>query len=147
MITENLSTLKIHKLTQAQYERELAAGRIDENALYLTPDEASGATKTTLFSGAPDSLGMIIVSESIYNFDLVIFNFERDDNLFDVVIYPSQYSDGDKIALPFFIATNSTIYQHLTVEIIGQNGQQLRSTYWTSDNPYTIKNVYGIKFG
>ena len=39
MITENLSTLKIHKLTKAQYERELEAGRIDENALYLTPDE------------------------------------------------------------------------------------------------------------
>ena len=38
MITENLSTLKIHKLTQAQYDRELEAGRIDENALYLTPD-------------------------------------------------------------------------------------------------------------
>jgi hypothetical protein len=37
--TENLSTLKIHKLTQTQYERELAAGNIDENALYLTPDE------------------------------------------------------------------------------------------------------------
>lgn len=40
MRTENLSTLKIHKLTQEQYERELAAGRIDENALYLTPDES-----------------------------------------------------------------------------------------------------------
>ena len=39
MIAENLSTLKIHKLTKEQYERELAAGRIDENALYLTPDE------------------------------------------------------------------------------------------------------------
>lgn len=39
MITENLSTLKIHKLTQEQYERELAAGRLDETALYLTPDE------------------------------------------------------------------------------------------------------------
>lgn len=39
MITENLSTLKIHKLSKEQYERELAAGRIDENALYLTPDE------------------------------------------------------------------------------------------------------------
>lgn len=37
MITENLSTLKIHKLTKAQYERELAAGNIDANALYLTP--------------------------------------------------------------------------------------------------------------
>ena len=39
MITENISTLKIHKLTQAQYDRELDAGRIDENALYLTPYE------------------------------------------------------------------------------------------------------------
>ena len=39
MKTENLSTLKIHKLTQAQYDRELAAGRIDESAIYLTPDE------------------------------------------------------------------------------------------------------------
>ena len=39
MITENLSTLKIHKLSQEQYERELAAGRLDENAIYLTPDE------------------------------------------------------------------------------------------------------------
>lgn len=39
MITENLSTLKIYKLTQAQYERELAAGNIDPTALYLTPDE------------------------------------------------------------------------------------------------------------
>lgn len=38
MITENLSTLKIHKLTQEQYDRELAAGNIDETALYLTPD-------------------------------------------------------------------------------------------------------------
>lgn len=39
MITENLSTLKIHKLTQAQYDRELEAGNIDPNALYLTPEE------------------------------------------------------------------------------------------------------------
>ena len=38
MITENLSTLKIHKLTQEQYDRELEAGRIDPSALYLTPD-------------------------------------------------------------------------------------------------------------
>ena len=39
MITENLSTLKIHKLSQAQYDRELAAGNIDGDAIYLTPDE------------------------------------------------------------------------------------------------------------
>lgn len=39
MITENLSTLKIHNLTKEQYEQEFEAGRIDENALYLTPYE------------------------------------------------------------------------------------------------------------
>lgn len=39
MQTENVSVLKIHKLSQEQYDRELAAGRIDESALYLTPDE------------------------------------------------------------------------------------------------------------
>lgn len=39
MVIQDLNTLKIHKLTQAQYDRELAAGNIDENALYLTPDK------------------------------------------------------------------------------------------------------------
>lgn len=39
MITENVSTLKIHKLTQEQYEQAIADGTIDEFALYLTPDE------------------------------------------------------------------------------------------------------------
>lgn len=39
MKTENLSTLKIHKLSREQYERELTEGRIDESALYLVPDE------------------------------------------------------------------------------------------------------------
>lgn len=41
MITENLSTLKIHRLTQEQYNREYEAGRIDETAMYLTPEIVS----------------------------------------------------------------------------------------------------------
>lgn len=47
MTTQNVSTLKIHKLTQAQYDRELEAGNIEENALYLTPAEEY-ATKQEL---------------------------------------------------------------------------------------------------
>lgn len=39
MITENLSTLKIHRLTQAQYDSKVADGTIVENELYLTPDK------------------------------------------------------------------------------------------------------------
>ena len=41
MITNNVSTLKINKLTQAQYDRELAAGNIKEDEIYLTPSEVS----------------------------------------------------------------------------------------------------------
>lgn len=51
MIVENLSTLKINKLSQTQYERELAAGRIDENALYLTPDVGSEETHDEIYIG------------------------------------------------------------------------------------------------
>lgn len=52
MITENLSILKIHKLNQDQYDRELKAGRLDETAIYLTPDEE--VTDPTLsISGTP----------------------------------------------------------------------------------------------
>lgn len=39
MLTENIQTLKIHKLTQEQYNRELENGTLDKNALYLTPDK------------------------------------------------------------------------------------------------------------
>lgn len=38
MITEKISALKMHKLTQEQYDRELSNGNIDETALYLIDD-------------------------------------------------------------------------------------------------------------
>lgn len=38
MITENLTTLKINKLTKAQYEAALAAGTVNENELYMTEE-------------------------------------------------------------------------------------------------------------
>lgn len=52
LITENLSTLKIHQLTQAQYDRELEAGRLNENELYLTPEEEKSIDDTLSVSGA-----------------------------------------------------------------------------------------------
>lgn len=38
MITKNLSTLKINKLTQAQYDAAIQAGTINEDEIYMTPD-------------------------------------------------------------------------------------------------------------
>ena len=39
MITKDLPVLKINKLTKAQYENAVAAGNINENELYMTPEE------------------------------------------------------------------------------------------------------------
>lgn len=39
LIEENLSVLKIHKLAKKQYDKALKEGRIDENALYVFPNE------------------------------------------------------------------------------------------------------------
>lgn len=38
MYAKDLPTLKIQRLSQAQYEREESAGNIDENSIYLTPE-------------------------------------------------------------------------------------------------------------
>lgn len=59
MKTENLSTLKIYKLTKEQYESRVASGDIDEHAIYLTPDEkidlSPYATKEKLNTKADSS--------------------------------------------------------------------------------------------
>lgn len=41
MTTENVSVLQIHKLSAAQYARELAKDTLDADALYLTPDDGT----------------------------------------------------------------------------------------------------------
>lgn len=68
MITENVSTLKIHKLTQEQYDTALASGSLDENALYLTPNNittddstSSSSTDTILYQNATGELEDLII--------------------------------------------------------------------------------------
>jgi hypothetical protein len=38
MITNDLSTLQIHKLSEEQFKREVELGRMDPTAIYMTPD-------------------------------------------------------------------------------------------------------------
>lgn len=69
MNTENLSTLKIHKLTQEQYDRELEANRIDPTALYLTPDTIKSSlllrsrSGTKIFEITVSDNGVIVATE------------------------------------------------------------------------------------
>ena len=50
MKTTKVTNLKIHKLSQEQYDREVENGNVDENAMYFTPYEEvdlSGYAKKT----------------------------------------------------------------------------------------------------
>ena len=55
MITENVSTLKIHKLSQSQYNRELEAGNLEVNAIYLTPEENNGCNGEMIYYSNTDN--------------------------------------------------------------------------------------------
>ena len=66
MQTENLFNLKIHKLSQEQYDRELVAGTLDEHALYITPDENYTNNFSSVLVGsetisAADSEGILVI--------------------------------------------------------------------------------------
>lgn len=56
LITENVSTLKMHKLTEEQYNRELENGNIEENAIYLTPEVERIGDLTQLKTNAKGSV-------------------------------------------------------------------------------------------
>lgn len=66
MITENVPMLKIHRLTQAQYDRELECGNLDEDAWYLTPSELldieHGGTGATTVEDALSNLSIGLLS-------------------------------------------------------------------------------------
>ena len=54
MQTENIPTLRIHRLTQDQYNTQLSQGNIKENELYLTPYESP-------------NLSAYVKKDSVYN--------------------------------------------------------------------------------
>ena len=60
MITENLSTLKIHSLTADQLKRIIANGEYDNKAIYLTPDEDGDFVTETQLTAMETSLKQYI---------------------------------------------------------------------------------------
>ena len=81
MKTENLSTLKIHKLSQEQYDREYDAGKLDPNAIYLTPCSEQGLRDVVLTVNGvePDETGNVKVND---NFIVTISGDRETEDLF-----------------------------------------------------------------
>ena len=82
MITTDLTTLKINKLTKAQYEAALAAGNINENELYMTPESEteSGGVFIDIY-GAPLTASNWDSTSKTYSFESDYPNATHDIEL------------------------------------------------------------------
>ena len=87
--SEFVPTLKIHKMTQEEYERELANGTVDENALYLTPDEAIDLTP--------------YITQ-----DEVASSYETKADAIAKLEEAKEYTDANKITVDSVLNSNST---------------------------------------
>lgn len=79
MTNEILSTLEIHQLTKAQYEAAKQAGKLNENALYLTPQEAQVIRiSNTILAEAANWTGNTYTK---FNMDYPAESYDLDLNL------------------------------------------------------------------
>ena len=111
----DLSTLKIHKLSKEQYERELAAGNINENEIYLTPDD-DGSTDDS------------VVGTWMLNYDLNLTS-----NMDVTMCFTSYDADGIKRE-----------FNRLTIEVITDDFgavQDYRLTYYIDGVVYAVCNT------
>lgn len=126
MITENLSTLKIHKLTQAQYDRELANGTLDDNALYLTPDEEidlSGYVTTEQLDTKADKEQVLEIKDTadttaeIVN-KMVAANYYGDEGVLGYAMKAYQDTDGNPINETYIKAKNVAGADGITANVV-----------------------------
>lgn len=102
MFTKNLDALRIHKLSREQYERELEAGNIEEDAMYCTPEqdytpEDSGAVSEKTFkehkeAENPHNITAALIGALSCNLSI------PDNGNADEAVVGGVYSVGDNVA-------------------------------------------------
>lgn len=161
MITENVSTLKIHKLTQAQYDRALEAGNIDENALYLTPDDITpisdggtgadnAATARANLEITPENIGAIPNTGGTLTGGLTInaptteepLTIVGDDNIYPSIVFADRNGNYDPVYIEcemeindLWISTNLSISGGIQASGVIE-GSQVKGAVWNDYAEY-----------
>lgn len=147
MITTSLGTLKINKLTQAQYDAALAKGNIKDDELYLTPDTeysryttvvSSAGTSTISVGATVDNIGLA----SVYQNGLLLTQGAH-----------YQFNDAhDAIALLDYTANEGDIFTFVCGLVVGDETESAGvrgSTVATQGAsaitiPFTITSTAGL---
>ena len=106
MIIENLTTLKINKLTKAQYEAALAAGAVNENELYMTEIEGDAIEEIQL-NGTP-----ISPTSGVVNIDITEYVAENGGKI-DSISVNGVTQTIDEKSVNLDVPTNSEFNTHV----------------------------------
>lgn len=144
METINLSTLRIHKLSKEQYDRELEAGAIDETAIYLTPEEEATQSTSGLMSSADktqlDYGGVPIVTAS--SSDGAVYTVATDNITalttgMRLTIIPDKVSGSSAPRLNVNNLGEKTIRCRLS-NSTGSTAAPASATFLTANKPTTV---------
>ena len=130
MIIENLTTLKINQLTQAQYKAALAAGTVNENELYMTEESNVDLTDFAL----KPTITTATLLTSNWDSSAKTYSFETD--------YPSASYDIE-VALDS-TATAEQVEAFNGAQIVGSATSNIIKAYGdvpTVDIPIILKVV------
>ena len=97
MITENLLTLEINKLSAKQYQKEAAADNLNPNAFYLTPmisnvPVSSYSVNTVIVEGEECSL-----IDFISNADIINLTYDTNEHIIYIPLNNGFSLNGQKI--------------------------------------------------
>jgi hypothetical protein len=103
--TENLSTLKIHKLDQEQFKREKLAGKLDETAFYLTPEDGIELDSTLTQEGIAadakavgDAISSISIAQPDWNQnDVSALDYINNRPFYDSINYVTWVEECEAI--------------------------------------------------
>ena len=134
MITENISEIKIHRLTQEQFDRELLAGNIKKNEIYVTPDneiliaEAKAYTDTAKSQAVAEAKAYadeeLLKARYVDNLSLC---FNNDDYTFKVDLTDTKGNviSSNTIDLPLESSIVDATYNSGIITFTLRSGQKL----------------------
>lgn len=145
MSTENLSTLRINKLSQEQYDRESTAGKLNENEIYLTPDRSITIWQPNTEYKVGDVVIANLEEVLVFEDNIYGYNYPYRTIIANCII---QHTSEDRFKLPNWtgegVADTWEILQE-TKAYYDALGRGIHNTYATKD--YVDNYLGGLSGG